>query len=609
MRPTPFDLEKARGASRRWFDVVVVALYGALALFYFWNDWSGGLERVTSGSVDGVQMTWFFNWVPYALGHGLNPFHSSVASFPNGVNLLNNTSAEFLGLVMAPVTLLFGPVASLTVAETLALAGSAISTYFVVRRFTRWRPSAFIAGLLAGFGPYVLGQASNHPNLTCYVLPPIILLLVHDIATRRDGKMRRRGIILGLLIAAQFFVSSEVLAMTLVVGTVLLVVIVVRGRHALRPQFSATALALCWAVCIAAVLLAYPAWYAVAGQGHINGYFSDPALYREDLLAPIVPDSLMRFTVSSLVQTADHFASTPGENGSYLGVTLLATLIAGAVWLRRRAEVQVVSIVGAVTFVFSLGPRLMIAGDPVAVPGGTAAGQIPLPWVLAAHLPLLRDVLPSRFSEFLAIAAAFLLAVILDQLYERTRARRPAGFAALAPITVAVVALLPMFPAVVPFDSVTIPASTYFASQFANELPDGQVALVYPYPSAYDDDAVLWQTEANMRFVLPGGYFYVPQPPEGWAASGPFTLLAPETYTDDALGALYSGHPPVRTPVLRATIRGELRSWHTDTVVAVPPPDTAGAVVSFISWIVGARPVHQADAYVWYHAGAALRRG
>ena len=153
-----------------------------------------------------------------------------------------------------------------------------------------------------------------------------------------------------------------------------------------------------------------------------------------------------------------------------------------------------------------------------------------------------------------------------------------------------------------------MPTSTYFASQFADELPAGQVALVYPYPSAYDDDAVLWQTEANMRFALPGGYFYVPQQwPQGWAASGPFTLLAYETHTGDALGSLYSGHPPVRTSVLRATVRGELRSWHTKSVVAVPPPGTAGAVVSFISWIVGARPVHQADAYVWYHTEAALR--
>ena len=188
-------------------------------------------------------------------------------SLPNGVNLLNNTSAEFLGLVMAPVTLLFGPIGAgeysrrhwpwpdLRSPCTSLFDASPVGA----------RP-AFVAGLLVGFGPYVLGQASDHPNLTCYVFPPIILLLVHDIATRRDGKMRRRGIILGLLIAAQFFVSSEVLAMTLVIAMVLLVVLAVRGRHASPvPVFSDSAGPVL-AVAIAAVLLAYPAWYAWQGR-------------------------------------------------------------------------------------------------------------------------------------------------------------------------------------------------------------------------------------------------------------------------------------------------------------------------------------------------------
>ena len=87
----------------------------------------------------------------------------------------------------------------------------------------------------------------------------------------------------------------------------------------------------------------------------------------------------------------------------------------------------------------------MVAGDPAALPNGTAAGQIPLPWALAVHLPLLGRVLPSRFSEF--FAAAFLLALILDQLYERTGCGGQLGSAALAPIAVAVVALLPVVPA------------------------------------------------------------------------------------------------------------------------------------------------------------------
>ncbi len=553
-------------------------------------------------------MMWFLNWVPYALGHHMNPLFSTLANAPNGINMVNNTSVMFVGLLVSPITVLFGPAAALNTALTLALAGSATSMYFVTRRFTTWRPAAFVAGLVYGVGPYGVAQGASHLQLSFVVLPPIILLLVHDIAVRKEGSSVLRGVILGLLVTAQFFVSVEVLAMTAIFGVLLFAYIAVRGHRMIPAQFSSALRGYASTAGVAVVLLAYPVWYMERGPGHLTGYYSIPAPYHADLLSPLIPDSSFRVSVPSLLAMADKFAVTPGENSAYLGLTLLAALLVGSVWLRRRAEVQAGLLVGIVAFVCSLGPRLLITAAPGITSFGTSTGRIPLPWAWAAHFPLIRDILPSRFGLFVVMAAAFLLGFIVDRVHALTEKRTTSSWrAALAPIGIAVVALVPLIPSVPYVGIIPVPSSTYFASDLVRDLPPGQLALIYPYPTAQIPTAAYWQTEAAMRFVMPGGYFLVPQLSGGGLAGSTFALDTLSTTTGNALSALYLGQPPARTPALRAGIRNELAAWKVRSVVAVPPPGTEPSVVSFIDWMVGTPPVRAADAYVWHLPGAPRR--
>jgi hypothetical protein len=53
-------------------------------------------------------------WTPFALEHGHNPFVTGHLNAPYGVNLLWNTSLLLPGLLFAPVTRTFGPVATTT---------------------------------------------------------------------------------------------------------------------------------------------------------------------------------------------------------------------------------------------------------------------------------------------------------------------------------------------------------------------------------------------------------------------------------------------------------------------------------------------------------------
>ena len=112
-------------------------------------------------------MTWFLAWIPYALDHGLNIFHSNFLDYPHGVDLANTTSVPLLGLLAAPFTLSLGPVAAFNILLRLAFASSATSMFFVLRSWCR-TPAAFIGGLLYGFGPYMVVQSANHLDLICY---------------------------------------------------------------------------------------------------------------------------------------------------------------------------------------------------------------------------------------------------------------------------------------------------------------------------------------------------------------------------------------------------------------------------------------------------------
>jgi len=598
-------VERAAGHRRRGHPVrataIAVAVYVALAVVCYWHLWAGGPASVVQSGGDQIQFVWDLNWLPYALGHGLNPFFTPYLNAPHGVNLLTNNSVPLLGLLTAPITVLWGPLASFNVLETAAFAGSATSMYVVACRFTSWRPAAFVAGLLYGFSPYQIGQGLGHLNLTFCVLPPIILLLVHDIAAGRPGSTVRRGVLLGLMVVGQFFISAEVLATTAVMAVVLLAVMAVRGRHQLVHRLADVVRGLGSAAIVAGTVLAYPIWFALAGPQHVNGPLQDAALFRADLLGPVVPDSLMRLAPSALATTADVFSQGVVENGSYLGITLLLVLGVGAVVFRHRAVVQATVVLGVVAFVLSLGPRLVVTGAPGQTPSGAPNGwPVPLPGALLARLPVLDHALSTRFSLYSAMAAALLLAVILDRSHRS--ARRTGGVAAgiVVPSALAVFALFPLVPAV-PYGGIAAPVvPVFFRSPAVAMVPAGRAAVLYPYPSAVVADPELWQVAADLRFRMPGGYDLVPAPGTGTVSTSPLTPDTRTTAVGQVLTELYVDRVPPRTTAIRAAVRAELAAWHVTRLVAVPLPSQRNAVRSYLSWLVGRAPRRRADAYVWY---------
>src|SRR5690606_21545554 len=138
------------------------------------------------------------------------PLYSASLNAPEGVNLMANTSVLGLGFPLAPVTLLFGSRVAFLAAVVVCLAGTAAAWYLLLsRRIVRSRGAAALGGLLCGFAPGMISQATGHLHVIAQFLVPPILALVFD---PRPDRVVRRGVLLGLLVTYQAFLGEEVLA-------------------------------------------------------------------------------------------------------------------------------------------------------------------------------------------------------------------------------------------------------------------------------------------------------------------------------------------------------------------------------------------------------------
>src|ERR1700722_4173798 len=122
-------LPEAPSSYRSWTSTaLVVAIYIGLAVVCYWGAWSTDPARNSLVGGDQFQVTWYLGWTPFAILHGHNPFFSDYLNYPYGLNTLTNTGIVLLGLLAAPVTLLFGATAAYNTMMTLALATSATTS-------------------------------------------------------------------------------------------------------------------------------------------------------------------------------------------------------------------------------------------------------------------------------------------------------------------------------------------------------------------------------------------------------------------------------------------------------------------------------------------------
>ena len=389
--------------------VLVIAVYLLIGVVAFWPVYPGISQRLVTNDQDFMQTVWFLNWVPHALAHGLNPFFSNSMLVPTGVNLPSNTSTPLLGLITAPFAPVLSAVARANLLMVLAMPLSAAAAFIVLRKWQLWGPAAALGGLIYGFSPYMVGQSISHLGVVFVPLPPFIALTVASILQNR-GSSRRLGVQLGLLVAAQYLVSPEVLAIVVVLTVVALACIAIHNPTSAAKMVHTASSAACIALVVGAVVLAYPVWMTFSGPQHYAGPPRPTGLWHNDLLSFLAPSPQQRVPLG-LRSVGTHLVlgtNDTSETDGYIGIPVLIITGIFAWHSRRTPRMQLAVVLALAAALLSLGSHLAIDGRPT---------DIPLPFVLLDHLPLLNEILPNRISLGMDACLAAVIAFGLDDMH------------------------------------------------------------------------------------------------------------------------------------------------------------------------------------------------
>jgi len=574
--------ERGGGTRALWLAGLYYLVAALIVTMWLWRDPASRV--VAANPYDSDQFTWFFRYDASAIAHLRLPALSTAGmNAPQGINLMWNTPMMLPGVLLAPVTLLAGPQVSLTVLMTVGFAGSALAMFAVLRRWDASVPAAAVGGLMYGFSPALIQSAQGHYDLQFAVLPPLIVSAILRLATGRWGAGRwgtgrwaatRSGAWLGLLMAAQVFITEELLFDSIVAALILLGVLAAARPRALAARAREALPGAVAAVAVFAAVTGYPLWEQFFGPVRQHGSPFPPDHYKNDLAGFVRPPSSMLLHTRGSAAFAAGFQGQSPEYLGYLGWPLLIVLAAAAVLLWRRLAVRAVAVAFAVLEVFSLGGTLLA--------GGHEHGWVTLPWYWVQTLPVTGAAIPDRFSILADVAAAALFAFGLDAALARWAALRqpPARWSAAcwAVAAAALIAIAPIVPRPLPAGSGPGVPAGWTAAFAALRLPAGAHVLVVPVPASTFTEPLRWQADTGVPSSMFGGYFMGPRRDGQAATDGaglPVTGLYLNRLWEQSKGgaaaaaavaaAKRAGSP---TPT-EAQLRAQLAAWHPAAVVAV----------------------------------------
>ena len=590
-----------------WQTWLTLACYLVAAIAVTWRLWADPASRTVAGNPgDADLFAWYARYAAAAVAHGHLPaLVTSALNAPGGVNLMWNSSLLLPCLLLSPVTLLFGPQVSLTVLTTIGFAGSAAAMFGVLRRWQVSRSAAALGGAVYGFSPALLQSAIGHYNLQLAILPPLIIDAMLRLAAGRPWSSRlpphvRSGLVLGVLLAAQLFISEE-LALTTAVTGLLLVAVLATGhpRRAIRRARPA-AVGLAVAAGTTLALAGWGLWVQFFGPLAQSGTPFAHDFYENDLSGFVTPSGYLLFHTHASAATAALYRGQAPEYLAYLGWPLIIVLVLAAAVFWLRPLVRALAGTAVILVLLSLGGYPLVAG--------ASHTSWFLPWHWLEYLPLAGSVLPDRLSILIAGLVGALLAVTLDLVRTKLRAAEARRGLRLLASVVAVLACLPLVPLPLPAaTAVPLPAG-WVAALARLDLPSGARVLVVPVPEVHLTAAMRWEADGSKQYALIGGYFIGPAWNGGAYVdgSGP---AATSTYLNQlwvaglrpgsALDALTAGlnfGAPVAPPAA-SQVRADLTAWHPAAVVAVTA--RGSALATYLTSLFGHPAVTSGAVIAW----------
>jgi hypothetical protein len=583
--PAPVIARPQRGRAA-WWEITAVFIGSlGLALALFHRDLSDLYNAQIGGAGDADEYSWFLSWMPFALGHGLNPLVSTYVNYPTGINLMWNTSVLLPSFVMSPVTMVFGAAFSYNILITLAPVLSATISHVAFRRWTGPLP-ALAGALIFGFSPYMVAQSVGHLAQTLLLSAPVFLVLLDRLLVVQSSKPWREGVLLGLLAWAQLLTGEEILAIEAVVGAVTIAVLCCLARREISLRLPYALRGSAVAAGLFALLSSPFLAYQYLGPYKVQD--AHPAnVYVTDLLNFFIPTNITQLAPAAALRVSAHFTGNGAEQNAYIGIPLVLFIIVAVVLARRRRITWVALTLGVTAAVLSMGPTVHISGH---------VSHLDLPDYLLAKLPVFHNLLPDRFASMMTLGEGLLVALGLEEL---KRLKRPAMAGGWALVGAGMAAIFP----IIHFPANASPLFSAFTGGLACPPvgPSGPsarrrppVALVVPATNELD---LRWQAESGFCFVMPSATGMTGTNKGDLKKRGLLLKLADPVHAMQA-----------PTPALRAEAAQEIQELGIREIVVGPEspavpngsPEQQAEAVVWVEWLLGQAPQQGYDMYRSY---------
>jgi hypothetical protein len=396
-------------------------------------------------------------WWSYALQHGLNLFDNSMLGGPLGSGWQNLAFTVLDVAIMAPLSLLLGPVLAYNLQNLVSFPLTAAITYLLAREAGASRLGSAFAGLALAFIPYHLEKAMGHVTQTHLELfAGSLLLLLRWRRTRQWRYVVLSGLLLGI---TMWWDPYYVVILSFLIAAFFLLDLLVPPAPPTpwRPRLTRWlgAAGLMSLIAVAFVPLALLAIHRPgSGSGVLGGaaaihrplvelqYYT--ARWREYLLPwhanPLVPQGIKDLELRNL------HTSNFTEQSLFLGYTVMTLGLVG-LWFWRRsfavAACVLIAVVGAA-----------MATPPFMRPLGLFSFHGPS-YYLNSVLPFLRVY--ARFAVLVMLGVCVLAGLGFTALQQRLPSKA-------------------VFLAALPF--------VLLAIEF-NNVPPSHVTVLFPAPAAY----------------------------------------------------------------------------------------------------------------------------
>lgn len=358
--------------------------------------------------IDEASYVWSFWWVAHQVTHLANPWVTHYLAAQAGLPLGYDTLMPLPGLVLAPVTLAFGPSASFTL---LAILTPGLAGYAMYRVARLWLPTflgAIAAGAFFGMSGMFAWQDWYHINIA---LGMVFLPLALEAAIRlRRGPTIRRGLILGVVIGTSVLVNQESAVMAAILAALALVPWLTSVPSAARVRALAASVVTAAAVAAPQVVpMARQAGAGLTATSELSGQYERFAGELPSLFAPSTRVVGYRLTGLASIYTSH----TGGESLATFGVVLTVLALLGLLVGWRRHGTGRLGLLWLASALLALGPTLYLAGHRyVPLPRSWHGARVSLlmPYAWFVRLPGLSAFREADRLAFLGLAAAALLA-------------------------------------------------------------------------------------------------------------------------------------------------------------------------------------------------------